>query len=127
MDAAALQDFNRIFQIISYINLVMARVPAVKRRKLTPPATDGEESTGSTLQTVPGQNAFSKQASTWNLEQDYESRPRKGNKREKENTRLPIKTSEGLIQQVEVPEEVNEEKSDLEWLGAHESEDEVAE
>jgi nucleolar complex protein 3 len=127
MDAAALQDFNRIFQIISYINLVMARVPAVKRRKLTPPATDGEESTGSTLQTVPGQNAFSKQASTWNLEQDYESRPRKGNKREKENTRLPIKTSEGLIQQVEVPEEVNEEKSDLEWLGAHESEDEIAE
>lgn len=102
----------------------MARIPAVKRRKLTPPNTDGEDSSPSTLDHVPEQNAFFKQASGWNLEQDYETRPRKGKKKEKENTRLPIKTAEGLIQQAPT-EEVVEEESDLEWLGAEESEEEV--
>ena len=102
----------------------MAKIPAVKRRKLTPPATDGEESSPSTLDNVPETNAFFKQASSWNLEQDYETKPRKGKKKEKENTRLPIKTSDGLIQQVEVPEQDDEEQSDLEWLGADESESE---
>jgi nucleolar complex protein 3 len=104
----------------------MPKIPAVKRRKLTPPATDGEDSS-STLKAVPETNAFFKQASSWNLEQDYESRPRKGKKKEKENTRLPIKTSDGVIQQVEVPEEDNDEESDLEWLGADESEEEIVE
>jgi len=103
----------------------MARVPALKRRKLTPPTSDGEDSSPSTLEAAPQSNgrkstaAFFKQASSWNLEQDYESRPRKGKKKDKESTRLPIKTSDGLVQQVEVPE-VNEEESDLEWLGADE-------
>lgn len=105
----------------------MGRVPAVKRRKLTPPATDGEESTVSTLEAAPETSTFFKQASSWNLEQDYETRPRKGKKKERESTRLPIKTSEGLIQQVEEPEEAQEEESDLEWLGADGSEEEVAE
>ncbi|KAL3419306.1 nucleolar complex-associated protein 3 [Phlyctema vagabunda] len=102
----------------------MARVPAVKRRKLTPPPTDGDESSPSTLDTVSEPNAFFKQASSWNLEQDYETRPRKGKKKDKESTRLPIKTSEGLIQQVDAPEEVNEAESDLEWLAEDASEDE---
>src|ERR1700744_4299518 len=105
----------------------MGSVPAVKRRKLTPPATDGEESAVSTLEAVPNTNSFFKQASSWNLEQDYETKPRKGKKKEKENTRLPIKTSDGLVQQVEIPEEANAEESDLEWLGAEESEEEVVE
>ena len=104
----------------------MVKIPAVKRRKLTPPATDGEDSP-STLDNVPQENAFFKQASSWNLEQDYETKPRKGKKKEKESTRLPIKTSEGLVQQVEMPEEVNEEESDLEWLDADESEEEIVE
>ncbi|KAH8589293.1 nucleolar complex-associated protein-domain-containing protein [Bisporella sp. PMI_857] len=110
----------------------MARVPAVKRRRLTPPASDGEESSPPTLESEPRttggkSNQFFNNASSWNLEQDYENRPRKGKKREKESTRLPIKTSDGLIQQVEVPE-VTEEESDLEWLGADESmEEEVVE
>lgn len=105
----------------------MVKVPAVKRRKLTPPATDGEDSSPSTLDNASEPNAFFKQVSSWNLEQDYETKPRKGKKKEKESTRLPIKTSDGLVQQVEVPEEVNEEESDLEWLGAEESEEEVVE
>jgi nucleolar complex protein 3 len=105
----------------------MVKVPAVKRRKLTPPTTDGEDSSPSTVDHIPETNACLKQASSWNLEQDYETKPRKGEKKDKENTRLPIKTSDGLVQQVEVPEEANEEESDLEWLGADESEEEVVE
>jgi nucleolar complex protein 3 len=104
----------------------MARIPAVKRRKLTPPLTDGEDSSPSTLENDPETNAFFQQASSWNLEQDYETKPRKGKKKEKESTRLPIKTSEGLIQQAEAPE-VEEVESDLEWLKAEEPEVEVVE
>jgi nucleolar complex protein 3 len=104
----------------------MARVPAIKRRKLTPPQTDGEDSSPSTLEAVPETNAFFAQASSWNLEQDYESRPRKGKKKDKENTRLPIKTSDGLIKQVEEQEEANE-GSDLESLGAEDSNEEAVE
>ncbi|KAG9246792.1 nucleolar complex-associated protein-domain-containing protein [Calycina marina] len=111
----------------------MVKVPAPKRRKLEPPASDGEDSSPSTLEAVPQTNgrkssaAFFQQASSWNLEQEYESRPRKGKKKDKESTRLPIKTADGLVQQAEVPE-VKEEESDLEWLGADELvEEEVVE
>lgn len=102
----------------------MARVPAVKRRKLTPPPTDGEDSSPSTLDNASEPSAFFKQASSWNLEQDYETRPRKGKKKHKESTRLPIKTSDGQIQELEVVEEVKDDESDMEWLGAEESEEE---
>lgn len=105
----------------------MARIPAVKRRRLTPPAEDGGDSSPSTLDNGPESSAFFKQASSWNLEQDYETRPRKGRKKEKESTRLPIKTAEGVIQQHVATEEVAEPESDLEWLGAEESEDEPEE
>ncbi|TVY93320.1 Nucleolar complex-associated protein [Lachnellula willkommii] len=103
----------------------MARVPAVKRRKLTPPATDGEESSPSTVEADPKSNSFFKQASSWNLEQDYESRPRKGKKKDKESTRLPIKTADGVIEHVQAPDE--EEQSDLEWLEPDNDEDEEIE
>src|SRR5450432_86025 len=105
----------------------MSRAPAAKRRKLTPPPTDGEESSPPNFDAAPHEKAFYKQASTWNLEQDYETRPRKGKKKEKENTRLPIKTADGLIQQVEVVEGIDEAESDPEaWLSDG-SEEEVAE
>lgn len=103
----------------------MARIPAVKRRKLTPPASDGEEDSSVSTLEAPESNAFFKQASSWNLEQDYESRPRKGKKKDKESTRLPIKSADGVVEQVEVPEE--EEESDLEWLGADEPAEEEIE
>ncbi|KAH7416645.1 nucleolar complex-associated protein-domain-containing protein [Cadophora sp. MPI-SDFR-AT-0126] len=105
----------------------MARVPAVKRRKLTPPPTDGEDSSPSTLDNASEPSTFFKQASSWNLEQDYETRPRKGKKKDKESTRLPIKTSDGRIQELEVAEEVKDDESDMEWLGAEESEEEPVE
>jgi nucleolar complex protein 3 len=105
----------------------MAKIPAVKRRKLTPPATDGDDSSPSTLEHETETSAFFKQASGWNLEQDYESRPRKGSKKEKESTRLPIKTSDGLVQLVDFVEEVHHEESDFEWLGAEQSQEEAVE
>ena len=66
----------------------MARIPAVKRRRLTPPITDGEDSSPSTLEAEPEENAFFKQASSWNLEQDYETKPRKGKKKDKERCEI---------------------------------------
>lgn len=85
----------------------MVVVPANKRRKITPPPTSDEESPPSTLVNIVDTdhvNDFYHQASRWNLEQDYEQKPRKQKKREKENTRLPIKTSEGRIEQLNIPE-----------------------
>lgn len=57
----------------------MATEPIVKRRRLSPPTDKGED--------VPG---FAK----WNLEQDYEQRPRKG-KKDAKHEKLPVKTAEG--------------------------------
>lgn len=105
----------------------MARIPAIKRRKLSPPAADGGDSSPSTLENEPETSTFFKQASRWNLEQDYESKPRKGRKKDKENTRLPIKTADGLIQQVDAAEEVEDAETDMEWLGGEEAEEEVEE
>ncbi|KKF97402.1 Nucleolar complex-associated protein 3 [Ceratocystis platani] len=67
------------------------------------------------------QKAFFKNATNWNLEQDYESRPRKRNKREKESTRLPIKTADGRLQHVTAPDANDDaghesEISDGDWL-----------
>ncbi|MCJ1451170.1 hypothetical protein MMC28_001505 [Mycoblastus sanguinarius] len=84
----------------------MAVTPLVKRRKVSPPASLDRNSSSSRLETkpdAPGIGDFDKRAAKWNLEQDYEQRPRKKNKKEKENTRLPIKTAEGRIEQLHVP------------------------
>lgn len=91
--------------------------PAVKRRKLLPPESSDPDSSASTLvgQST-AQDDFFNRAAGWNLEQDYEQRPRKQKKKEKESTRLPIKTAEGRIEQVQVPEIVPED--DDSWLGS---------
>lgn len=74
------------------------------------------------------ENDFYARASRWNLEQDYESRPRK-KKRERESTRLPVKTPEGHLKQVEAPEVESEESgnnlatSDDEWSGLDEDQE----
>nr|KMM72047.1 hypothetical protein CPAG_08346 [Coccidioides posadasii RMSCC 3488] len=72
----------------------MAPGHAAKRRRLSP---TGKTTAPSTL------NSFYANASQWDLEQDYERRPRKGSKKDKERTRLPIKTAEGAIEHVEEP------------------------
>lgn len=80
----------------------MARGPTVKRRRLSPPG-DGETTTSR------DQADTSNRDNEWDVEQDYERRPRKTNKKSNERTRLPIKTSEGLVHSVDEPEDPAEE------------------
>lgn len=93
--------------------------PAVKRRKLSPPDSSDPDSSASTLvgQSTT-QDDFFNRAAGWNLEQDYEQRPRKPKQKETDNTRLPIKTAEGRVEQLQVPEVVRED--DDTWLGSEE-------
>jgi len=76
----------------------MAREPAAKKRRLSPPGDDGAPAAGFTR---------------WNLEQDYEKRARKGKKEEK-NKKLPIKTADGyIVDQEEVePAPVHDDDAD---------------
>ena len=92
----------------------MAVVPAVKRRKLFPSGSPNNEAPLSTLVRTP--DDFFSRAAGWYIEQDYERRPRKQKKKEKENTRLPIKTTEGRIQQLHVSHPKSEDKDS--WLGS---------
>ena len=93
--------------------------PAVKRRKISPPLSSGPELLTTTLsgQSI-SQDDFSIRAAEWNLEQDYEQRPRKQKRKEKENTRLPIKTTDGRLEQLQVPEVTHEEHDS--WLSPEE-------
>ena len=92
--------------------------PAVKRRKLSPPVSSDPDPSKSTLvgwtTTI---DDFSNRAAGWNLEQNYEQRPRKQRKKEKENTRLPIKTAEGKVEQLKVLDVTHDEDS---WLSSEE-------
>jgi nucleolar complex protein 3 len=99
----------------------MASKRPSKRRRLTPPTS--EEDCTSKTPSKPSTSEFYTQASKWNLEQDYEQKPRKNKKRDKENTRLPIKTAEGAIEQV--PEaQVSEAELDS-FLGTDSEDDQV--
>ena len=93
----------------------MAQGKSVKRRRLSSPS-EGHS------QPVDG---FYKNAAKWDLEQDYERRPRKTNKKEKkESNRLPIKTSEGIIQQQNGEGPGTLEDDSDSFLGTDEDEDE---
>ncbi|MCJ1268796.1 hypothetical protein MMC22_008684 [Lobaria immixta] len=97
----------------------MAIVPAVKRRRISPPTPTDDETSPSTLVIQPDEpssNGFFANAARWNLEQDYEQRPRKQKKKEKENTRLPIKTAEGRVEQLQFSEIKDDEEDS--WLGS---------
>ncbi|KAJ5256971.1 hypothetical protein N7478_013075 [Penicillium angulare] len=79
----------------------MARGPSVKRRRLSPPAEKGKNASRSKA------DQYEKDEE-WDVEQDYERRPRKTSKKDGERTRLPIKTSEGFVQTHDDPEEPTE-------------------
>ncbi|CAJ2510156.1 Uu.00g060560.m01.CDS01 [Anthostomella pinea] len=100
-----------------------------KKRKLTPPQSDDEGSSHKTGAKV--QKAFFKNASTWNLEEQYEDKARKGKKsKEKENTRLPLKLPGGRVQPFAAPvvDDVKDVESDDDWLEGEElSADEAGE
>ena len=94
--------------------------PAVKRRKLSPPVSsdpDSDSSTSTQVGWTTTLDDFSNRAAGWNLEQNYEQRPRKQKKKEKENTRLPIKTAEGRLEQLKVPDVTPDDDS---WLSSEE-------
>jgi nucleolar complex protein 3 len=95
----------------------MTVIPAIKRRKISPSTSANEVPSPSKLvEQSSQQDDFYTRAAGWNLEQDYESGPRKQKKKEKENTRLPIKTAEGRVEQIRVPQvESQDEES---WLGS---------
>ncbi|KAF2023454.1 nucleolar complex-associated protein 3 [Setomelanomma holmii] len=90
----------------------MSREHAAKRRRLSPPE-DGA------YPIQPKENhkqSFLNNAAKWDLEQDYENRPRKLNKK-KENKRLPVRTVEGWVAPAPAAEEVKSEDEDS-FLGS---------
>ncbi|OJJ44885.1 hypothetical protein ASPZODRAFT_134292 [Penicilliopsis zonata CBS 506.65] len=76
----------------------MALAHSTKRRRLSPPEDEAKSSSRKSREAALGK--FYSAAAEWDLEQDYERRPRKGSKKDKERTRLPIKTTEGLVENV---------------------------
>ncbi|KAI1824911.1 nucleolar complex-associated protein-domain-containing protein [Xylaria intraflava] len=82
-----------------------------KKRKLTPPQSEDE---GDSRSSAKIQNAFFQNAAKWDLLED-QYKARKGKKKEKESTRLPVKR-DGRVQPVFTPTE-NLKDSDDDWLG----------
>lgn len=74
----------------------MAASVSVKRRRLSP-SDDSSHL----------KSKFYSQAAQWDLEQDYERRPRK-TKKGKEKKRLPIKTQDGTLEHLEEDERLEE-------------------
>ncbi|KAH7144024.1 nucleolar complex-associated protein-domain-containing protein [Dactylonectria macrodidyma] len=92
-----------------------------KRRKLAHDSSDNESQQPVATKKV--QKSFFKNASNWDLEQDYESRPRKGKKAKKDSNRLPIRTADGRLEQTEaIEEDTASIESDTEWLEGREDE-----
>ncbi|KAL8704639.1 MAG: hypothetical protein Q9201_002225 [Fulgogasparrea decipioides] len=81
---------------------------AHKRRRLSPPESSDRHSSPET----PNGNGYLAQAARWNLEQEYEQRPRK-QKKGTESTRLPIKTAEGRIERIASPLSDQESEEDV--------------
>ncbi|KAG5947410.1 hypothetical protein E4U60_003059 [Claviceps pazoutovae] len=91
-------------------------VNGVKKRKLAHASSGDSQPAPSSKRT---QKDFFKQAANWNLEQDYENRPRKGKKAAKESSRLPLKTADGrleLLKGLDPEEDAASIASDTEWL-----------
>ncbi|KAI1191144.1 CBF/Mak21 family-domain-containing protein [Nemania serpens] len=81
-----------------------------KKRKLTPPPSEDE---GNSRSDAKIQRSFFQNAAKWDLLED-QYKVRKGKKKEKENTRLPVKR-DGRVQAVAMPVEDLKE-SDDDWL-----------
>lgn len=87
-------------------------IPAAKRRRLSPPDDDD-----GTAHPVKNHKAsYLASAAKWDLEQDYEQRPRK-QKKQKEISKLPVRTTEGWQAQAPTNGAPEEEDSDS-FLGS---------
>ncbi|OAQ68152.1 nuclear export protein Noc3 [Pochonia chlamydosporia 170] len=94
-----------------------------KKRKITHASSDDESHEPVTSKRA--QKDFFKHASNWNLEQDYESRPRKGKKNDKENTKLPVKSQDGrleILKSLDPDDDAESIESDTEWLEGRDDE-----
>ena len=103
-------------------------MPVFKRRRISHPDSPENESSPSTLVASPNgpeSNDLFSNAARWNLEQDYEQLPRKQKKREKESTRLPIKTPDGRVERLQVVEEEDTQGSGSD-SGRHDESEEEA-
>ncbi|KAI9803316.1 MAG: hypothetical protein M1825_002107 [Sarcosagium campestre] len=96
----------------------MAHASTLKRSRAMPPgkakgkvSSPSKKASAETPTLSNGGNFFS-QAANWDLEQDYEQRPRKKRKENKEPSRLPIKTAEGNLRPSHLPEIVEQDQSD---------------
>ncbi|RYP57642.1 hypothetical protein DL769_009363 [Monosporascus sp. CRB-8-3] len=86
-----------------------------KKRRLTPPHSGDEDASRRSEKKI--QKQFFKNAASWDLEQDYETKARKGKKKEKESSRLPIRLPDGRLQQVAAPaSDLRSVESDEDWL-----------
>ncbi|RYP38451.1 hypothetical protein DL767_002567 [Monosporascus sp. MG133] len=86
-----------------------------KKRRLTPPQSEDEDASRRSEKKI--QKQFFKNAASWDLEQDYETKARKGKKKEKESSRLPIRLQDGRLQQVAAPAgDLRSVESDEDWL-----------
>ncbi|RYP09556.1 hypothetical protein DL764_001241 [Monosporascus ibericus] len=86
-----------------------------KKRRLTPPQSGDEDASSRSEKKI--QKQFFKNAASWDLEQDYETKARKGKKKEKESSRLPIRLPDGRLQQVAAPAgDLRSVESDEDWL-----------
>ncbi|CAD0082218.1 unnamed protein product [Aureobasidium vineae] len=90
--------------------------PIAKRRRISPEVESPPASTKNGVSSEEKIEDFYRNAAGWDLEQDYENRPR-NLKKKKEETRLPIKTSEGWVEQAPAVVEQKEEDADS-FLGS---------
>ncbi|EXJ70426.1 uncharacterized protein A1O5_06494 [Cladophialophora psammophila CBS 110553] len=81
-----------------------------KRRRLSPPIDDSKVS-----ETIKATDLFVR-AADWDLEQEYEKKSRQ--KKNKESTRLPIKTAEGKTQRVEEKAPIEKEDDSDSFMGS---------
>ncbi|KAJ5227412.1 uncharacterized protein N7469_007418 [Penicillium citrinum] len=105
----------------------MARGPNVKRRRLSPPVDGGKSSKSKA-------DLYGDSEDEWDVEQDYERRPRKAEKKTAERTRLPIKTSEGFVHEpesnaadVEADADADAAEETDSFLGTDDDEDDASE
>lgn len=87
-------------------------VPAAKRRRLSPPEDDNKAAPA--VQT--SKASYLANAAKWDLEQDYETRPRK-QKKQKEAAKLPVRTTEGW-QAAPLADGAKEEEDSDSFLGS---------
>lgn len=101
----------RIYGSKVFCTITMSRSEArsTKRRRLSPPEDDAPAKDH--------KQSFLKNAAKWDLEQDYENRPRRLEKKKK-NNKLPVRTTEGWVAPPTTVDEIKSEDESDSFLGS---------